>query len=62
MVGERTVPLLPCPSIDEIADFYGCLGFTRTYRQQRPNPYVVLEREDIALHFFGMPDFDPATS
>ena len=62
MVGERTVPLLPCPSIDEIADFYGCLGFVRTYRQQRPNPYVVLEREDIALHFFGMPDFDPAAS
>jgi len=23
---------------------------------------VVLEREDIGLHFFGMPDFDPATS
>ena len=62
MVGERTVPLLPCPSIDEIAEFYECLGFTRTYRQLRPNPHVVLEREDIGLHFFGMPDFDPATS
>lgn len=62
MAGERMVPLLPCRSIDEIEDFYTCLGFTRTYRQLRPNPHVVLERDDIALHFFGMPDFNPADS
>jgi hypothetical protein len=60
---EITVPLLPCRSIDEIAEFYAMLGFTRTYRQVRPNPYVCLRREDIQLHFFGMPEgFDPADS
>jgi len=62
MTGERTVPLLPCASIDEIEDFYTALGFDRTYRQLRPNPHVVMERDDIGLHFFGMPDFVPANS
>ncbi len=62
MANEVTVPLLPCPSIDEIAEFYGGLGFTVTYRQVRPNPYVALRREDLQLHFFGMPDFAPADS
>ena len=47
--GERMIPLLPCASIDEIADFAGALGFTVTYRQVRPNPYLALRREDIEL-------------
>jgi hypothetical protein len=69
MAHEVTVPLLPCRSIDEIADFYAVPGFRTTHRQQRPNPYVVLQREDLHLHFFGIPEFDfgipefdPATS
>ncbi|MGP4098885.1 VOC family protein [Nonomuraea sp. KM90] len=62
MANEITVPLLPCRSIDEIEDFYTMLGFTRTYHQFRPNPYVALEREDLQLHFFGMPGFDPEDS
>lgn len=62
MTGEKTVPLLPCRSIDEIADFYEMLGFTRTYRQTRPNPYVSLKRDDLELGFFGMPDFNPEDS
>jgi hypothetical protein len=57
MAGEKTVPLLPCGSIDEIVEFYEMLGFTRTYYQVRPNPYVSLKREDLELHFFGMPGF-----
>ena len=62
MANELTIPLLPCPSIDEIASFYEMLGFEVTYRQTRPNPHVALRREDINLHFFGMDDFDPAGS
>jgi hypothetical protein len=38
------------------------LGFERTYRQLRPNPYVALRREDLHLHFFGLPGFDPEQS
>ena len=63
MANEITVPLLPCRSIDEIEAFYGMLGFTRTYYQVLPNPYVALKREDIQLHFFGMPEeFKPEDS
>ena len=63
MANENTVPLLPCRSIDEIVEFYTMLGFTRTYYQVRPNPYVSLKREDLRLDFFGMPEeFKPEDS
>lgn len=62
MAHERTIPLLPCRSIDEIVEFYTMLGFTKTYRQTIPNPYVSLKREDLQLDFFGIPDFNPADS
>ena len=62
MTGERMIPLLPCASIDEIADFAGALRFTVTYRQVRPNPYLALRREDIELHYFGIEGFRPEDS
>jgi hypothetical protein len=62
LANEITVPLLPCRDIDEIVEFYGILGFTQTYYQALPNPYVALKREDINLHFFGIPDFKPEDS
>jgi catechol 2,3-dioxygenase-like lactoylglutathione lyase family enzyme len=62
VANELTVPALPCRSIDEIEAFYTALGFTRTYRRVRPNPYLALRWEDIELHFFGIPDFDPQDS
>lgn len=62
MAGEITMPLLPCRSIDEIAEFYTMLGFTLDYRQERPNPFVTLRLEDIRLGFFGMPGFRPEDS
>ncbi|WP_157254466.1 VOC family protein [Nonomuraea typhae] len=63
MADEITVPLLPCRSIDEMVEFYTMLGFTKTYYQTRPNPYVALKREDLELGFFGMPEgFKPEDS
>lgn len=62
VANELTFPLLPCPDIDEIASFYEMLGFSVTYRQTRPNPYVAVRREDLQLHFFGMENFDPEQS
>ncbi|GAA4189809.1 hypothetical protein GCM10022252_27110 [Streptosporangium oxazolinicum] len=57
MADEITVPILPCRSIDEVEEFYVALGFTRTYRQVRPNPSLGLRREDIHLQFCGIPGF-----
>ncbi|RRS01491.1 VOC family protein [Glycomyces terrestris] len=62
MTGEKTIPLLPCRSIDETAEFYRALGFQETLHQTRPNPYTVVEKDDIQLHFFGVDDLDPETT
>lgn len=43
-----TIPLLPCADIDEAVSFYEALGFRRTYRQVRPNPYAVVELGESA--------------
>ena len=62
MANERTYPILPCREIDESIAFYESLGFRRTYRQVRPNPYAVVVRQDIQIHLCGIDGFDPATS
>jgi len=62
MANERTYPCLPCSDIDQAIAFYEALGFTRTYRQLNPNPYAVVGREEIQIHLFGMPNFNPADS
>jgi hypothetical protein len=62
MANERMYPILPCRELDEAITFYEALGFARTYRQLRPNPYAVVVREDLQVHLFGMPEFDPEQS
>ncbi|MFT2017849.1 bleomycin resistance protein [Streptomyces sp. 796.1] len=59
---ETTTPILPCRSIPETLAFYRALGFDVTFEQTRPNPYAVVQRGDIGLHFFGMSRYDPAAS
>ncbi len=62
MANERTYPCLPCRDLDEAIAFYAALGFTRTYRQLKPNPYAVVALEEIQIHLFGMENFIPADS
>lgn len=62
MSNERTYSCLPCADIDEAVTFYQALGFNRTYYQVRPNPYAVVQFEDIHIHLFGMENFNPETS
>jgi catechol 2,3-dioxygenase-like lactoylglutathione lyase family enzyme len=61
-VTERTIPILPCRSIDEVLAFYRALGFVVTYQQERPNTFAVVVRGGIELQFFVMKGFDPAAS
>ncbi|WP_315097384.1 VOC family protein [uncultured Cellulomonas sp.] len=58
----RAVPMLPCGPLDETVDFYRALGFEVMARQERPYSYAALRREDIDLHVYGMPDWDPEQS
>lgn len=62
MGSPRTIPMLPCADIDEIAAFYAPLGFRVTYRQVRPNPYVALAGHGFELHYYGMPGHLPEAS
>jgi hypothetical protein len=61
-MAETTIPILPCPSIEENLAFYRALGFAVTFQQQRPNPYAVVERGGVTLHFFSIKGYDPAQS
>ncbi|MCP9944533.1 VOC family protein [Streptomyces somaliensis] len=59
---ETTIPILPCRTIQPVLDFYTALGFEVTYRQKNPNPYGVVERGGIQLHFFAMKQYEPTES
>ena len=59
---ERMIPTLPCRELDDVQPFYEALGFTVTYRDARPSPYLCLQRGEHDLHFFAMAGFEPADS
>ena len=59
---ERTIPILPCRSIDDVLAFYEALGFAVTYRQERPNTFAVVQRGGIELQFFVLKAVDPEAS
>ncbi|MEU5973191.1 VOC family protein [Streptomyces sp. NPDC047315] len=63
-MAEKTIPLLPCQAtlLPTVVDFYTALGFTTTFRQDKPYAYAVVERGDVELQFFGLKEYDPAAS
>ncbi|TDD72887.1 bleomycin resistance protein, partial [Actinomadura rubrisoli] len=61
-MGETTIPIFPCRSIETTWEFYRALGFEQASWQTRPNPYLSVRRGDIVLQFYGWKKHDPATS
>ncbi|WP_461035313.1 bleomycin resistance protein [Streptomyces mayteni] len=59
---ERTIPILPCQTLQPVLDFYTALGFETTFLQRSPYPFAVVERGDVELQFFGTKQYDPAAS
>lgn len=59
---EKTIPLLPCQTIQPVVDFYSALGFEITFIQKSPYAYAVVERGDVELQFFGMKKYEPSES
>jgi hypothetical protein len=55
-------PILPCPDNDDAVTFYEALGYRPTYRQVRPIPHAVVERDDMGIHLTQIDGFDPAGS
>ncbi len=52
----KTIPALPCESVDEAVAFWQMMGLVQTYRQKAPNAYAVIrhEAEDYDIHLFGL--------
>ncbi|MFI9123460.1 bleomycin resistance protein [Streptomyces bikiniensis] len=61
-MNETTIPILPCRTLQPVLDFYTVLGFEVTFQQRSPNPYAVVRRGGMELHFFGMKHYEPAGS
>ncbi|MFM9500282.1 bleomycin resistance protein [Streptomyces galilaeus] len=61
-MAEKTIPILPCRTVQPVLDFYTALGFAVTFHQKSPNPYAVVERCGIELQFFGMKQYEPTES
>ncbi len=63
MATEVMIPRLPCQSLDETLAFYVALGFTITHRQQaKPDSDGGVQWGGIELHFFTLPNYEPANS
>lgn len=59
---DMMIPVLPCRDLDETLHFYVRLGFDIDFRQDAPSPYAIVRSGTLELHFFVLPDLDPATS
>lgn len=53
------IPMLPCRSLKETLLFYQQLGFTTTFQQSTPDPYAILCRDRLELHFFELATLVP---
>ena len=58
----KTIPILPCLSLDETIGFWQLLGYTTTYYQNRPYQYGVIEREGAQLHLSRRKGFEPSSN
>ena len=61
-MADKTIPLLPCRTIQPVVDFYTALGFEVTFLQTSPNPFAAVRRGDVDLQFFGMKQYEPSAS
>lgn len=59
---ETAIPILPSRDLSATTRFYGRLGFEVRFRQDEPDPYLIVHRGSLELHFFVLPDLDPWAS
>lgn len=61
-MSARTIPILPCQTLQPVLGFYTALGFEVTFQQKSPNPFAVVQRGAIELQFFAMKTYEPTKS
>lgn len=59
---DQAIPILPSRDFHATVAFYSRLGFQVTARYDPPDPYLILRRGEIELHFFKWEDVDPWSS
>ncbi|MBD2101942.1 VOC family protein [Leptolyngbya sp. FACHB-261] len=62
MLSDTAIPTLPSRDLDETIEFYSQLGFQVHFDPAPLNPYVILRRGTIELHFFQLLEIVPAES
>lgn len=62
MRAQAAAPVLPSRDLRETLSFYGRLGFENRGAPPEQWGYLIVGRDDAALHFFAMPDVDPLTT
>lgn len=58
-MSDQATPNLPSRNFALTEEFYGSLGFARSYRDSN---WLILKRGGLVLEFFIYPDLDPANS
>ncbi len=58
---NRACPILPSSNFERTKQFYTLLGF-RTAYEYPENGYLILDRDDVELHFFAAPQHVAETS
>jgi hypothetical protein len=56
---DQATPNLPSRSFDATEAFYFRLGFERSWRD---DGWMILEKGELCLEFFPLPDLEPETS
>lgn len=55
---NRTVPIFPCRSIEEVMTFYEAIGFKVTYLQTAPYGYLALKHDIAEISFYRRKKYD----
>lgn len=58
-MGDLATPNLPSRNFDVTEEFYGRLGFVRSYRD---HGWLILKRKMLVIEFFLYAELDPASS
>ncbi|MFD1157554.1 bleomycin resistance protein [Roseovarius aestuarii] len=58
---NRACPILPSSDFEETKRFYNLLGF-RAASEYPEHGYLILDRDDVQLHFFSAPQHVAETS
>ena len=58
----QAIPMFPSSDTGRTKAFYEALGFECDLHMEGDNPYLIMVREELELHFWSYPELEPAQS